>query len=943
MAQHQKESPAAAIINPRRLQLYMQELQIKEEEKELDLGSYEPDTPLPLTVTSRVLYMLGDITAGPAYRFSQWLELVRKRSGRYRSSGFPNRHHRLETMPSCAEESSIDSQCVISVEQPLETSLWERLGKAAVMDIESSSFSWDLLASLHHTEHSSSAEQSEDEQNKVLEVTVNSGGVVFFALFNQPIFDDNSPKEAAAVIKFSSSRMATQSERLGYEFAKWLGIRTPQARVVHNSSPEWLQIKEAAQKARVTATQDGDEVGEVTCSELLEALELSRCLFLMSYVHGSPLLESSSAFDSRETAERTAAALGRVLMLDLVIRNEDRLPCRQLRWRGNPANLLLADKTSSGNIGSLDEAFDSAMKRFRPRVMRAIQKERRASSVDSRLSTHSQGMVSQCSDLSDIIESPRSSDMSLVGSSFSESFHSDSYIVAIDSGVPRRPPVGKRANDQVIYPKLVELLLNSSSYSANLLHDITCGKLGSTPPEDTETADIHGMETTSAIQEFRSGFRAALRDLQGFHIFLLTLHQKLDNLLRQFLSIINKTTSGDLDKEDSAVPESPVHPPFLGGVSFPSTPTKEMILSDNQPDCSDSESQRSAPKTSSSGHRESMDSSSPLSREGWHGKNYKGNGEPLRSLRLTAKLRDFNKFAKVDAESSKDLEQWNEMLKHDAVRLCQENNFNTGFFEGSDNNSVVDAYELKVRLEHILERIGLISEAANTEKPSLITNSLFIGGALAARSAYTLQHFGITHVLCLCSNEIGQADSQYHDLFEYKNFSIYDNEDSNISSIFEEVCDFIDHVEQTGGRVLVHCFEGKSRSATVVIAYLMLRKNLTLLEAWNSLKRAHRRAQPNDGFARILLDLDRKLHGKVSMEWHQRKPMMKVCPICGKNAGLSSSSLKLHLQKAHKKLSSGSVDSAMTMEIQKALDALKINRGGSVSPTQRQSHSVMDE
>lgn len=50
----------------------------------------------------------------------------------------------------------------------------------------------------------------------------------------------------------------------------------------------------------------------------------------------------------------------------------------------------------------------------------------------------------------------------------------------------------------------------------------------------------------------------------------------------------------------------------------------------------------------------------------------------------------------VDAESSKEIEQWNEMLKTDAVKLCQDNNFNTGFFEGSDNNSVVDAYELKV-------------------------------------------------------------------------------------------------------------------------------------------------------------------------------------------------------------------------------------------------------
>jgi atypical dual specificity phosphatase len=54
-----------------------------------------------------------------------------------------------------------------------------------------------------------------------------------------------------------------------------------QARVIHNCSPEWLQIKEAGEKARVAAALEGDEVGEVTCSELLEALELSRCLILM--------------------------------------------------------------------------------------------------------------------------------------------------------------------------------------------------------------------------------------------------------------------------------------------------------------------------------------------------------------------------------------------------------------------------------------------------------------------------------------------------------------------------------------------------------------------------------------------------------------------------------------------------------------------------------------
>ncbi|KAI4336383.1 hypothetical protein L6164_014916 [Bauhinia variegata] len=917
MAKEQKQDSAVTLFHslPHRYQ-------DKDEGNELNVGFDEPEVPLPLTATSRVLYMLGDITAGPTFRFTQWLELVRKRTSKYRSSGFPHCPSRLpNTMPSSVGESTEDAKCHPLPEQTTEISLWERLGKAATLDIESSSFSWDMLSSLHHTEHSSSNEHSEDEMNRALEVTVNSGGVVFFAFFTHLGNSGAFPKEAAAVIKISSSRMATLSERLGYEFAKWLGIRTPQARVIHNNSPEWLQMKEATEKARDAANSEGDEIAEMTCLELLEALELSRCLFFMSYVHGSPLLESSSAFESRESSERTSAALGRVLMLDLVIRNEDRLPCRELRWRGNSANLLLAENMSSANTDTLVEAIDSAINRYRPRVLKAIQKERRSTSVDS-FGSHNPGLVSQTSDLLEITESPRSRSMSLKSETSNESLCTDVNIVAIDSGVPRRPPAGKRANDHVNYPRLVELLLNSSEFASNLLHDITGGKLGSPPEDMNTTIDVRSSDMASIVHEFRSGFRAALRDLQGFHIFLLTLHQKLDSLLRAFMNIMNKISMGESDKEDSGFPDSPSHP--TGGVN------------DNHQDFSDSESQRTALRASSSGNKESSDSHS-MSRESWHGKFYKGNGEPLRSLRLTTKLRDFQKFAKFDAESSKELEQWNEMLKNDAIKLCQENNFNTGFFECSDNNCVVDAYELKVRLEHILERIALISDAASTEKPSTVTNSLFIGGALAARSVYTLQHLGITHILCLCANEIGQSDSQFPDLFEYKNFSVCDEEDTNIDTIFEEACDFIDYVEQRGQRVLVHCFEGRSRSATVVLAYLMLKKNFTLLKAWNALKRVHRRAQPNDGFAKILLELDQKLHGKVSMEWQQRKPMMKVCPICGKNVGLSSSSLKLHLQKSHKKLSSGSVDSAMTMEIEKALMALKISRGGSVSPTQRQS------
>ncbi|KAG0488100.1 hypothetical protein HPP92_006911 [Vanilla planifolia] len=893
------------------------------------------------TFSSRVVSFLWGEVAGTAQAIEKWVALVRKRSGQFRPSGFPHRLPKFEAMPcanlidwnlSCIEQKSgqtCDVSDMFIAKHTPEMSLWERLGNAATLNVESSDFAWDGLASLHHTEHNSSNEHSEDEMNKALEVTVNSGGVVFFALFNNLENNALFPMEAAAVIKITSSRMTTLSERLGCEFARWLGVRTPQSRVVHSSSPEWQMIKDAAENARCASVSAGDKAGEITCSELLEALEMSRCILLMNYVHGSPLLESSQAFDSPEAAGNAAFALGRVLMLDLIVRNEDRLPCRELGWRGNHGNLLFVDQAASAKLDLLDEEGDPPKRRIST-IVNALPKNKKVS-INGEVEHIDQGSHA-------LAHVPHSSGKQ--ESNTNEK--ADCRIVAIDTGVPRRPPASKRAKDQERYPRLVELMLNSSECSSNLLHEISGGKLGR--PSSEEADMIANSSPTSlflskssmeeVVHKFQEGFRAALRDLQGFHLFILSLYQKLDGLFRVFLAILNRSAE-DLDKDDFGSIESPLHATAIG--------CKDRYVNEIHADSSDSDTVRSTPRSSSPGgtwSRGSPDSTSSACRENWSGKYLKGNGDHSRSLRLTMKLRDFNKFAKVDAELSKELEQWIEMMRRDVVEFCEENNFNTGFFDCNDSNIVIDAYELKVRLEHILERINLISDAANTERPSHVISNLFIGGALAARSVHTLQHLGITHILCLCSNEIGQSDSQCLDLFEYKNFSISDNDDEDIAGLFGEACEFIDNIERSGGKVLVHCFEGKSRSATVVLAYLMLRKGLTLAESWNMLKKVHRRAQPNDGFARALLGLDEKLHGKVSMDWQHKKPSMKVCPICGKNAGLSTSSLKLHLQKSHQRVSLGSVDSAMTMEIQKALESLKISRGGSMSPIQGKSRSL---
>lgn len=72
--------------------------------------------------------------------------------------------------------------------------------------------------------------------------------------------------------------------------------------------------------------------------------------------------------------------------------------------------------------------------------------------------------------------------------------------------------------------------------------------------------------------------------------------------------------------------------------------------------------------------------------------------------------------------------------------------------------------------------------------------------------------------------------------------------EENILCVLHDCFDFIDDARAQGGRVLVHCSQGVSRSATVAIAYCMWKLALSYDEVFDHVKKIRHVVSPNVGF-----------------------------------------------------------------------------------------------
>lgn len=152
----------------------------------------------------------------------------------------------------------------------------------------------------------------------------------------------------------------------------------------------------------------------------------------------------------------------------------------------------------------------------------------------------------------------------------------------------------------------------------------------------------------------------------------------------------------------------------------------------------------------------------------------------------------------------------------------------------------------------------------------VIPSKLFITNFRGAESIDELKRIGCTHIAAVGTEFMHNQENHAATALKIKfwNKDITDDEEQGASmgASLKSAARFIKKaLKKKHGCVLVHCAAGISRSASVVLGYLVLHGGKSLREAFAHLLQCRPCIWPNEGFMSALIDLEKAERGKATI------------------------------------------------------------------------------
>ena len=123
-----------------------------------------------------------------------------------------------------------------------------------------------------------------------------------------------------------------------------------------------------------------------------------------------------------------------------------------------------------------------------------------------------------------------------------------------------------------------------------------------------------------------------------------------------------------------------------------------------------------------------------------------------------------------------------------------------------------------------------------------------LGNEDASMDLETLISRGVTHILVSAQH----LEKYFPDKFQYLELPLDDHPNQDLTAYFKQAINFIKNSKV----IFVHCAAGVSRSASIVISFLMVTKNWKYVDAYNFVKGKRSVIYPNSGFVKQLKGLE---------------------------------------------------------------------------------------